>query len=1047
MKITQLSIKRGVTFFMIYCIAVGFGLFSLLRLKMDLYPKLEFPVLAIITQYTGVGPFDMETVITRPIEETVSSVENVKKVSSTSALGLSLVMLEFEWGTDMDQAEIDVRTNLEYIKDVLPNDISQPMVFAFDPSQQPIIYMAVSSPLHGQAELRRISEQDIEPRLERIPGVASAFTMGGMRREIKVFADPVRMRAHNVSVQQIIAALQMNNLQLPSGWIENPQQEFTLQTAGEYRSLEQIKNTSISMMNQSVIRIKDVATVLDGFAEQRQKVWNNNQPAVMLMVMKQSDANTVTVCRDVMDRLGQIESELPRGVKLSTVIDFSTFITRSMANLGNTALQAIALTFLILLFFLRNVRSSLIVAISIPVSMIVTFAVMDQAGLTLNIISMAGLALAVGLLVDNSIVVLESIFRHREDGKAAKDAAYSGATEVAMAITASTLTTLAVFVPVLFVPGIAGELFNDMVVTIVFSLTVSLLVALTLVPLLTSRFLVIREKLHTRKFFTKVGERISGWLTTLQSRYLVILNWSLHHRKTIIFSTLGLFFISVILVASMGGEFMPENDMGFIAIAVDRTPGTSLEAMEKSMYELNQIIMDEVPELETVYSNFGQGEGIMAMFSSRTSSEGDVTMRLVNLSERDRDIFQIRDALREKFNTLPDVDARFEDRGQSAMFGSEADIMVQIFGHDITAAEALAQQISEKVKNIKDVMHVESSFKEATPELRIELDRQRIADLGLSTAQIGQVVSTSILGTVATQFRDGGDEFDIRVQLDKESRASKTDVENILIMTPSGKQIPLRAVAKVEYTRAPKEITREDQERMVSVNISIVGRDLQRVTSDVQKAIQQVTIPNDFRIDLGGTAEEMQTSFMYLGLAFLVAIILTYMVMASQFESFLDPFVIIFTIPMSFIGVALALFITGTPLSVMALIGIVMLVGIAVNNGIVLVDYINQLRERGLGLFEAIQEGGKIRMRPVLMTALTTIMAMFPLSLGLGESGQSWAPMARSVMGGLTVATVLTLIVVPVIYAVAEIVSEKLRLKREARLQKKLGEKIAPEKT
>ncbi len=1047
MKITQLSIKRGVTFFMIYSIAVGFGLFSLLRLKMDLYPKLEFPVLAIITQYTGVGPFDMETVITRPVEETVSSVENVKKVSSTSALGLSLVMLEFEWGTDMDQAEIDVRTNLEYIKDVLPSDISQPMVFAFDPSQQPILYMAVSSPLHGQAELRRISEQDIEPRIERIPGVASAFTMGGMRREIKVLADPVRMRAHNVSVQQIVAALQMNNLQLPSGWIENPQQEFTLQTAGEYRSIEQIENTSISMMKQSIIRVKDVATVLDGFAEQRQKVWNNNQPAVMLMIMKQSDANTVTVCRDVMDHLGQIETELPRGVKLSTVIDFSTFITRSMANLGNTALQAIALTFLILLFFLRNVRSSLIVAISIPVSMIVTFAVMDQAGLTLNIISMAGLALAVGLLVDNSIVVLESIFRHREEGKAAKEAAYSGATEVAMAITASTLTTLAVFVPVLFVPGIAGELFNDMVVTIVFSLTVSLLVALTLVPLLTSRFLVIREKLHTRKSFTKLSERIGGWLTTLQSQYLVTLNWSLHHRKTIIFSTIGLFFLSVMLVVSMGGEFMPENDMGFIAVAVDRTPGTSLEAMEKSMHELNQIIMDEVPELETVYSNFGQGEGIMAMFSSRTSSEGDVTLRLVNLSERDRDIFQIRDALREKFNTLPDVDARFEDRGQSAMFGSEADIMVQIFGYDITVAEALAQQISEKVKNIKDVMHVESSFKEATPELRIQLDRQRIADLGLSTAQIGQVVSTSILGTVATQFRDGGDEFDIRVQLNKESRASKTDVENILIMTPTGKQIPLRAVAKVEYTRAPKEITREDQERMVSVNISISGRDLQRVTSDVQKAIQQVTIPNDFRIDLGGTAEEMQTSFMYLGLAFLAAIILTYMVMASQFESFLDPFVIIFTIPMSFIGVALALFLTGTPLSVMALIGIVMLVGIAVNNGIVLVDYINQLRERGLGLFEAIQEGGKIRMRPVLMTALTTIMAMFPLSLGLGESGQSWAPMARAVMGGLTIATVLTLIVVPVIYAIAEIVSEKLRLKRETRLQKKLGGEMAPEKT
>ncbi len=1046
MKITQLSIRRGVTFFMIYAIAVGFGLFSLARLKMDLYPKLEFPVLAIITQYTGVGPFDMETVITRPVEETVSSVENVKKLSSTSAQGLSLVMLEFEWGTDMDQAEIDVRTNLEYIKDVLPNDISQPMVFAFDPSQQPILYMAVSSPLHGQAELRRISEQDIEPRLERIPGVASAFTMGGMRREIKVMADPARMRAHNVSIQQLVAALQMNNLQLPSGWIENPQQEFTLQTAGEYRSMEQIENTSVAVMNQTVIRIKDVATVVDGFAEQRQKVWNNNQPAVMLMIMKQSDANTVTVCRDVMERLSQIESELPKGVRMSTVIDFSTFINRSMSNLGNTAVQAIGLTFLILLLFLRNLRSSLIVAVSIPVSIIVTFAVMDQAGLTLNIISMAGLALAVGLLVDNSIVVIESIFRHREEGEDLRDASNNGTSEVAMAITASTLTTLAVFIPVLFVPGIAGELFNDMVVTIVFSLTVSLLVALTLVPLLTSRFLVLKEGLRKDNRLNRWSERIGNGLTGLQNFYGKALNWSLHHRWTVILSVFGMFIVSILLVASMGGEFMPENDMGFIALAVDRSPGTSLEAMEKSMHDLNQIILDEVPELENVYSNFGQGEGIMALFSSQTSSEGDVTMRLINLTDRDRDIFQVQEDLRKKFKKLPDVNARFEDRGQSAMFGTGADIQVQIFGHNLDVAEVLAAQITEKVKKIKDVVDVESSIKETAPELRINLDRQRIADLGLSTAQIGQVVSTSILGTVATRFRDGGDEFDIRVQLNKESRSSKTDIENILIMTPTGKQIPLRAVAQVEYTRAPKEIIREDQERMVNVNITVSGRDLQGVTRNVEKAIREVAIPNDFRVDLGGTAEEMQKSFMYLGLAFLVAILLTYMVMASQFESFLDPFVIIFTIPLSFIGVALSLFLTGTPLSVMALIGIVMLVGIAVNNGIVMVDYINQLRQRGRDLFEAILEGGKIRMRPVLMTALTTIMAMFPLSLGIGESGQSWAPMARAVMGGLFMATVLTLVVVPVIYAVVEIVSGKLLARREEKRRRRLSQDLAGEK-
>jgi len=1043
MKITNLAIKRGVTFFMIYLIAIGFGLYSLSQLNVDLYPKLEFPVLAIITQYTGVGPFDIETVISRPIEEAVSSVENVKKVSSISTQGLSLVTLEFEWGTDMNQAEIDVRNNLEYIRDVMPADISQPMVFAFDPSSQPVLYLAVTSEIHGQAELRRISERDIEPRMERIPGVASAFTTGGMRREIKVLADPGRMRAHNISIDQLVTALQANNLQLPSGWVDNERQEFTLQTAGEYSSIEQIENTNIAFGGQPLVHIKDVATVVDGFTEQRQKVWNNNKPSVMLMVMKQSDANTATVCHEVLGQISRIESELPRGVTINTVIDFSVFIKRSMSNLGSSAIQAILLTFLVLLFFLRNIRSSLIVAVSIPVSMFVTFAVMDQAGLTLNIISMAGLALSVGMLVDNSIVVVESIFRYRQDGEEMRTASANGTTEVSMAITASTLTTLAVFVPVLFVPGLAGELFNDMVVTIVISLAVSLLVAISLVPLLTSRFLKFEQQLHHQNIFTSLSNRVGIWLDQLHEKYALVLNWALNHRKTVIWSSVASFILSVIVVSLLGGEFIPENDMGFIAITVDRSPGISMDEMEKSMHDLNQIIVDKVPELEMVYSNFGQGEGIMAFFSTRASSEGDVTIRLKNLSERDRSIFEIRDQLREEFKKLPDVDANFADRGEQAIMGGGADIMVEIFGHDLQIGEALAQQILEKVEKIAGVADVEASFKEAAPELRIELDRHRISDLGLSTAQIGQAVSNSVLGTVATQFREAGDEYDIRVQLAEESRSTKEDIENILLTTPLGNQVPLRAVANILYTKAPKEIIREDQERMVSVNINISGRDLQGVTRDVRKALKEVPVPNDFRVDIGGTAEEQQKSFMYLGIAFMVAILLTYMVMAAQFESFLDPFIIMFTIPLSFIGVALALVLTGTDLSVMSLIGIVMLVGIVVNNGIVLVDYINQLRARGLDLYDAVKKGGQIRLRPVLMTALTTILAMFPLALGIGESGQSWAPMARTVMGGLTVATVLTLVVVPVIYVILENLTARIQARLAAREERKYGKSLA----
>jgi len=1038
MRIIQTAIKRGVTFAMIYLIAVGFGLFSLSQLRIDLYPSLEFPVIAVITQYTGVGPFDIETVISRPMEETVASVQNVKTVSSRSRQGLSLVLLEFEWGTDMDQAEIDVRNALEWVRDALPDDVTDPLVFAFDPSMQPIAFYTVGSEIHGLAELRRISELELEPRLERIPGVASAFTSGGLKREIKVLIDPVRLRAHNVSIQQVENALRMNNMQIPAGWLEDDLREFNIQTLGEYRSLEEIENTAVASMPGTTIRIRDVADVEDGFVENRQRVWTNNKPAVILVVQRQSDANTANVTGKIRAQLPGIISEVPKGVVVEAMWEQAEFINKSMANLRNTALQAILLAFLVLFFFLRNIRSSIIVAISIPISMIVTFSVMHQAGLTLNMISMAGLALAVGLLVDNSIVVLEAIYRHRELGENAREAADVGASEVAMAITASTLTTLSVFVPVLFVPGLAGELFNDMVITICFSLGASLIVALTLVPLLASRFLNVstEKNIQSQSRFHALGVRIGGWIDWLRDHYLKILDWSVRKRKTVVFSTLGLLVVSIGILTTRGGEFMPNSDMGYVQMTIDRSAGTSLPAMEESMHALHKIIDAHVPESDMVYTSFGQGEGISAAFSSSSSSQSEMMIKLKPRSQRNRSLDMIEDDLRTATAVLPDLKVRFEDPA-AATFSSGGDISIEIFGHDLDVSEALANDIVKKVTDVEGVVNTEVSIEEAAPELKIVLDRQRIADLGLSTAQIGQIISTSILGSVVTRYREGGDEFDIRVQLQKEARQSKSDVESILIMTPTGGQIPLRAVADVEYGVAPKEIIREDQERMVTVSIDVSGRDLRKTTADIRKIMSRVTIPNDFRIEIGGAAEDMQESFMYLGIAFIVAMLLTYMVMASQFESFLDPFIILFTIPLSIIGVAWGLFLTGTTLSVMSLIGIIMLVGIIVNNGIVLVDFTNQLREKGHGLYEAIHLAGEARMRPVLMTALTTILAMAPLALGLGESGEQWAPMARSVIGGLTSGTLLTLIVVPVIYAALETYGAKRKARKETRRSKK----------
>jgi HAE1 family hydrophobic/amphiphilic exporter-1 len=1037
MQLIQTSIKRGVTFLMIYLVAVGFGLFSLGRLNVDLFPELNFPIVAVTTQYTGVGPFDIENVVTRPIEESVASVQNIKSVNSTTKQGLSLALLEFEWGTDMDQAEIDVRNALDFITDYLPDDVTNPLVFALDPSMQPIAFLSVGSDVYGLAELRRMSELELEPRIERIPGVALAATSGGLQREIRVLVDPARMRAHHISIQQVEAALQMNNLQIPSGWIENEANEFTIQTKGEYQSIEEIENTNVAVYGSTNIRVKDVADVVDGFKEQRDRVLVNQKPSVLLVVQKQSDANTVNTMRALKKRLPVITRELPKGVDLEFIWDQSDFINRSMANLGNTAFEAILLAFIVLLFFLRNIRSSVIVALSIPISIIVTFAVMDQAGLTLNMISMAGLALAVGLLVDNSIVVLESIFRHREMGKDAAEAAYVGAKEVAMAITASTLTTVSVFVPVLFVPGIAGEIFNDMVVTICFSLGVSLIVALTLVPLLASRFLKIDEAGNGKSWFNRLGDRIGRSIEAMKKRYVMVLDWSLKRRKTILWSTVGIFALSILLLVTRGGEFFPDSDNDYLQMAIDRSPGTSLESMMESVRILERIIEEEIPETEMTYITFGQGTGMMATFSSSASNEGDVMVKLRKRSERGRSMQEVEDAIRDKMNAIPDMKVTFEDRGASTFFGGGGDIQIKIFGHDLNVSEALANDVVSRIKEIRGVATTEVSVKEAAPELVIQLDRKRIADLGLSTAQIGQVISASVLGSVVTRYREGGDEYDVRVQLVKEARESVRDVQNILLMTRTGQQIPLRSVATVAYDKAPVEITREDQERLVSVSISVSGRDLQSTTNEVRRALRDISLPNDYRMEIGGTAEDMMESFMYLGLAFMVAMLLTYAVMASQFESFLSPFIILFTIPLSIIGVSLGLFITGTTLSVMALIGIIMLVGIIVNNGIVLVDYINQLREQGMDCAEAIRTAGEARMRPVIMTALTTILAMLPLALGLGESGENWAPMARSVIGGLLVGTLLTLVIVPVIYASLEVTGRKRKEKRADRLEKR----------
>ena len=1031
MILSKLAIKRGITFSMVYLIAIGFGIFGLSSLKLDLYPNITFPVIAVMSQYEGVGPEDIEEVLTRPLEQSVTAVENVKKITSNSGAGTSVIIMEFAWGSDMEKAENDVRTNIDFVRDFLPEGSTDPITFAFNPAMQPIVYLAASSDQLGMAELRRLIDEQVSPILERLPGVASTDVQGGLERQIRILVDPHALAAQGFSLQQIVQILRMENLQIPGGIIDETAKEFSVKTYGQYASIEQIGNTVIGQKNGVPIYLNNVAQVVDGYKEQRMVLRNNGKSALMLYVMKQTDANTVSVAKVIQEQLPKIAEKVGNGVEFETVIDFSDFINDAIGNLMSTLIQASFLAFLVLLFFLRNIRSSIIVAISIPVSIIVTFFVMRQAGITLNIISMAGLALAVGMLVDNAIVVLENIFRLKEEGLPIRQAADEGTSQVSNAIIAATLTTLAVFIPILFVPGIAGILFNDMAITIVFSLSVSLLVALTLIPLLTSRWVKSGQSVVKNKFLNRVSDSIGKFLNNIEQLYLKSLDFFMKRRKTMLIGITILFIITIIMSGRIGGDFLGNSDQSMVNINVERESGAGLTTTNETFLAIEKLIEENVPEAKNVYLTFGTGDVWSTIFGNAGSNKGQIMISLTDIDERERSQFEIEDSLRKYFDSVPGAIVSYQDNSGMPGMGGGGDISIKIFGYDRTVAAAVGNQIADAMEQVEGVVDIDKSYSKPSPEYQVFLDRDRISSMGLSVTQVAMAIESSIKGTVATVYREGGKEIDVLVQLDEEYRNSATDIENIFISSPMGMQIPLSNFATIVPGESATTIVREDQERMVSVSCSISGKDLSTTRQAVEEKINELTLPQEFRWEIGGTAEDQMESFGYLGLALLAAVFLVYMVMASLFESLLHPFIIIFTIPLAFIGVVWGLIFTGTTLTITALIGGMLLVGIVVNNGIVLIDYINQLREKqNYELWKAVMVGGKRRLRPILLTALTTIFSMMPLALELGSGAEIWSPMARAVIGGLTASTFFTLIIIPVLYFIIERMLLRRKMKK-----------------
>ncbi|RKZ01923.1 AcrB/AcrD/AcrF family protein [Candidatus Fermentibacteria bacterium] len=1008
MSLSSLSVRRRITFMMVFIFIIGVGFFGLSKLGIDLFPKLEFPMVIVTSNMQGAGPEEMENLVTKYLEEAVSRVENVKEVNSISSNGSSVIMAEFQWGHSLETAETDIRRQLDLYGSALPEDCSDPMVIALDPSMQPILFIGLSSPVLDDFALRRLIETEIEPRLARQEGVGSVTVAGGLVREIQVEVDPARLESSGLSISQVVGALARVRNDKPAGTLESGGEQINIRVEASVTSLADMEQLVVGNNQNGPVLLRDVADVIDGEADVNELIRMNQTPSLFVYIQRRSDANTVNVCREVTAELDRIAEEYRGQVVPYVMYDQSTFITKSIGNLASTAVTATILAFLVLLFFLRSPRGAAIAGSAIPISIVVTFAAMHFFDVDLNMISLAGLALAVGMLVDNSIVVLENIYRHRGMKDSAIDSAVSGSQEVGMAITASTLTTLAVFVPILFVPGIAGQMFREMVLTIVFSLVVSLFVALSLVPLLSS-FAKNLVPLHKKG---SVSARIKTWFENLERRYSVVASKLVQKKKRTLIVTAIAFLASLALIPVIKTEFLPDNDDGMIQINLEAAIGTDLEttsAMAEALEDSISAIFEE-GDLITLYSKVGAAGGMGSIFGGDKGSYSvDMMLRLVPVTQRSIGQQEYEERIRE----LLDRTAGFEYDISGGNFMGGSAIEVKVFGDNLDILSSESERMREAISSIEGVREPKTTMENMIPELTFRQNYTMLALQGMHPANIAGEISNAFGNSPATIFREDGEEYNVIVQYPEAVRDSREELDYLSVFGS-----PAANFGYFEERLISTSIRRTNQQRCVTITCDVSGRSLDDVAADVQRVVEE---NNDYnlRIEFGGEMKDQKETFLYLGIAIVVAALLVYMVMASQFESLLEPFIIIFTVPMAIIGVLVGLFITGTPLSVMSLIGVLMLAGIVVNNGIVMVDYANQiLHKKKTSLDKAIVEAATTRLRPILMTALTTMLAMTPLALGIGEGAETWAPMAITVIFGLLAATTLTLLVEPCVYVV-----------------------------
>ena len=1019
MSLYGAAVKRPIMTTLCFVAVVIMGLFSLVKLPIDLLPDIETNTIMVITMYPGASAEDIEQNVTKPLENTLNSVEHLKHISSNSRENTSVITLEFEFGYDIDVMTNDVRDKLDMVESSLPDGVMNPIIFKFSTDMIPICLLSVEAK-ESMAGLYKILDDNVVNPLARIDGVGSVSVSGAPKREIHVYCDPNRLEAYNLTVEAISNVIAAENMDMPGGSFDVGSNTYALRVQGEFSDARQMENVPVGSFNGKIIYLKDVARVDDSLEERSQETYNNGKLGAMVIIQKQSGANSVQISDKVKEMLPRIQKSLPSDVKLGVIQDTSDNIKNTIASLVETVMYALLFVMIVVFAFLGRWRATMIIVITIPISLIASFIYLYATGNTLNIISLSALSISIGMVVDDAIVVLENVTTHIERGSDPKQAAVHGTNEVAISVVASTLTLIAVFFPLTMVTGMTGVLFKQLGWMVTIMMVISTTCALTLTPMLCSQWLRLQRT--KGKFFVKFYGPIERALDKFDEAYGKLLEKVVANKTVTIVVCMGFFVASVFLMKFVGTEFFPSQDDGRLGVKLEMPVGTRIEETRKVTSYIDSLWRAKYPEIKVL--NYTQGSASSDNTFASLSDNGphivSMNISLVDIDKRDRRIFEIADGMRADLEQIPELKKREVNigGGRGSGMGGQSVIDFEIYGYDFEETDSVARQLSRALRNIKGTADITISRSDYQPEYQVDFDREKLALNGLNLQTAAYFLRNRINGSVASYYREDGEEYDIKVMYAPEHRTEISDIENIVIVNNQGRGVRVKDVGTVVQRLTPPTIERMDRERVVKVSTVVDGVPMGDVVTQAQAEIDKMDLPSGISITLAGSYEDQQESFADLMLLGLLIIILVYIVMAAQFESLTYPGIIMTSLLFAFSGVFLILWMTGHTLNIMSMIGGIMLIGIVVKNGIVLIDYIILNRERGMSIRRAVIDAGKSRLRPVVMTTLTTILGMVPMAIGDGQGAEMWRPMGTAVIGGLTVSTILTLLFVPVLYCV-----------------------------